>query len=238
VRIDVAFTPAELRGADLRRTVVVIDVLRATTTMVHALASGARSVLPAGGVEEAARKADQIGRDAVVLCGERDCEPIRGFQLGNSPLEFTTERVAGKTLVMTTTNGTVALLAAAGADRCYIGALVNVSAVARRLAQEGGDALLLCAGRQGAFALEDALCAGLIVRGVREESGPVSGNDGMYAAARLSARRPTPALLARTAAGRRLREIGRRDDIAFCARQDLYEGVPVFDEHRIRMQDL
>jgi 2-phosphosulfolactate phosphatase len=235
VRLDVAFTPAEVRGADLRRVVVIVDVLRSTTTITHALVSGARSVLPVGSVEEAARKADQLGRDAVLLCGERDCEPIRGFQLGNSPLEFGPERVAGKTLVMTTTNGTVALLAAAAATRCYIGALVNAGAVAQRLIMDGADALVLCAGREGAFALEDALCAGRIARRVRAGVAALAGNDAMRAAARLAARAPTASLLARTAAGRRLREIGRQDDIAFCAQEDLYSQVPVFDEHRIHL---
>lgn len=235
MRLDVAFTTAEARGAELRRTVVVVDVLRATTTMIHALVNGARSVLPAASVEEAARRADQIGRDAVVLCGERGCEPIRGFQLGNSPLEFTPEQVGGKTLVMTTTNGTVALLAAAGATRCYVGALVNVGAVADRLVEEGADALILCAGREGAFALEDALCAGRIARRVRERVAALRGNDAMHAAARLAARPASVARLFRTAAGHRLRELGRQEDVRFCAQEDLHAVVPVFDEHRIRL---
>jgi 2-phosphosulfolactate phosphatase len=92
----VALTPAEVKGAVGRRAVVVIDVLRATSTMVEALVNGARSILPVGGVDEAVRKADELGRDAVLLCGERDAEPIRGFQFGNSPVEFTAERVAGR----------------------------------------------------------------------------------------------------------------------------------------------
>jgi 2-phosphosulfolactate phosphatase len=235
VRLEVAFTPAEVRASELKRTVVVIDVLRATTTITHALVNGAKSVLPFGSVADAASRADQIGRDAVVLCGERDCEPIRGFDLGNSPLEFTAERVGGKTLVMTTTNGTGALLAAAPAARCYIGALVNASAVVSRLVADGEDALILCAGRQGAFALEDAICAGLIVRGVREQIGRVAGNDAAHAAVRLSRKRPGAAALARTAAGRRLHEIDRSDDIEFSAQFDLYDVVPVYEEHRIRL---
>jgi 2-phosphosulfolactate phosphatase len=235
VRLDIAFTPAELRGAVSGRTVVVIDVLRATSTITHALVNGARSVLPVGSVEDAARMAEQLGRDAVVLCGERDTQPIRGFHLGNSPLEFTAEQVAGKTLVMTTTNGTVALLAAAGAARCYIGALLNVTAVADRLVTEGSDALLLCAGRDGAFALEDAWCAGRIARQVGARIGRVSGNDATTAAVRFARRPASVHALARTAAARRLRELGRNEDVVFCTVEDRYNAVPVFEAHRIRL---
>jgi 2-phosphosulfolactate phosphatase len=235
VRVDVAFTPAELRGGYSGRIVVVIDVLRATSTITHALVNGARSVLPVASVEDAARMAEQIGRDAVVLCGERDTQPIRGFDLGNAPAEFTPDRVAGKTLVMTTTNGTTALLAAAGAARCYVGSLLNLGAVADRLAEAASDALLLCAGREGAFAMEDALCAGRIVRRVRERVERLSANDAAVAAVRLAARPVTAAVLARTVAGRRLAELGRGEDVAFCAVENHYEAVPEYDEHRIRL---
>ena len=236
MRLDVAFTPAEARTAGAGgRTVVVIDVLRATSTIIHALVNGARSVIPIAGVEEAARKAEQLGRDAVLLCGERDAEPIRGFHLGNSPLEFTGERVAGQTLLMTTTNGTAALLAAAGADAIYVAALLNVSAVAQRILTEKADTLLLCAGREGAFAAEDAACAGRIARLVRRALPRLQGNDAMRAATTLASRAVTPTMLAATAAGRRLRDIGRRDDLAFCAQEDLHNVVPVFDGHRIQL---
>lgn len=235
MRVDVAFTPAEVKGAVGRRSVVVIDVLRATSSMVEALVNGARSILPVAGVEEAVRKADELGRDGVLLCGERDAQPISGFHLGNSPAEFTREAVAGRTLVMTTTNGTSGVLAGAAGSACLMGSLLNARAVAQRLFQLDGDALLLCSGREGRFALEDALCAGRIARYVRELAGKVTGNDALSATLRLARSTPSVQTLARTAAGRRLDEIGRRDDIAFCAQENRYDAVPVLDEHRIRL---
>lgn len=235
MRVDVALTPGEVKGALGRRAVVVIDVLRATSSMVEALVNGARSILPVAGVDEAVRKADEIGRDAVLLCGERDAEPIHGFHLGNSPAEFTRERVAGKTLVMTTTNGTNALFIGAGGSSCFAGSLLNARAVAQRLVDVGADALLLCSGREGAFALEDALCAGRIARYLRVLAGRLHGNDGLSAALRLSRAAPSVRTLARTAAGRRLDEIGRRDDIVFCAQENRYDAVPVLDAHRISL---
>jgi 2-phosphosulfolactate phosphatase len=143
--------------------------------------------------------------------------------------------VAGKTLIMTTTNGTGALLATGGAAATWVGALLNVSAIARRLAEEQADALLLCAGREGGFALEDAVCAGRIARLVRRQTGDVRGNDALRAAVRLGRNAPTPLALARTSAGRRLRQLGRREDIRFCAREDLHDAVPALDEHRLRL---
>jgi 2-phosphosulfolactate phosphatase len=235
VRLDVAFTPAEVKVSVGRRVVVVIDVLRATSTMVEALVNGARSILPVAGVDEAVRMAEELGRDSVLLCGERDAEPIRGFHLGNSPLEFTRDKVAGKTLVMTTTNGTNALLIGGAGTACFAGSLLNARAVAQRLVERAEDALLLCAGREAGFALEDAVCAGRIARQVRELGSAVTGNDALSAALRLSRAAPSVRTLLRTAAGRRLDEIGRRDDIAFCAQENRYDAVPVLDEHRIRL---
>jgi 2-phosphosulfolactate phosphatase len=235
VRLDTAFTPAEARGLVAGRTVVVIDVLRATSTIVEALVNGARSVIPVGGVDEAARKVEHLGRDAVLLCGERDALPIKGFHLGNSPLEFTREAIGGRTLLMTTTNGTVALIAAAGASAIYTGALLNVAAVAERIITENNDTLLLCAGREGAFAAEDAMCAGRIARLVRARVRRLQGNDAMRAASRLARRPVTPRMLGETTAGTRLREIGRNDDLVFCALEDMHNVVPVFDGHRIQL---
>ncbi|MBR9990813.1 MAG: 2-phosphosulfolactate phosphatase [Gemmatimonadetes bacterium] len=235
MRIDVAFTPAEVKGAVGRRAVVVIDVLRATSSMVEALVNGARSILPAAGVDEAVRKADELGRDSVLLCGERDAEPIRGFHLGNSPAAFTSAVVADRTLIMTTTNGTNAVLAGSAGSACLIGSLLNARAVAQRITELDDDVLLLCAGREGRFALEDALCAGRIARYVREFGSTATGNDALTATLRLSRTAPTGQTLARTAAGRRLDEIGRRDDIAYCAQENRHDAVPFLDEHRIRL---
>jgi 2-phosphosulfolactate phosphatase len=238
VRVDVAFTPAELpKGGAAGRTVVVLDVLRATSSIVQALVNGARRIIPVATVEEAVRRAEELGRDAVLLCGERDCQRIRGFDLGNSPEEFTPEKVAGSTLIMTTTNGTPALLAAAGSAQTLVGSLLNARAVAERIAGAGRDALILCAGREGRFASEDAIGAALILRRLRVLQRRFRTDDAGRAALRLLGRRETTAagVLWRCAAGRRLREVGLGEDVHFCARVDLHAAVPVFLEQRIEL---
>src|SRR5690606_19366866 len=149
VKIEVAFTPAELAGIDLGdRVVVVLDVLRATSTIVEALANGARAVSPVSTVDEAVRLAEALGREGVLLAGERRSLRIDGFDMGNSPLEFTRERVSGKQIVLTTTNGTVAILASATARRVLIASYLNLGAVAEELVHDGGPASIVCSGRE------------------------------------------------------------------------------------------
>lgn len=239
MRIDVYFTPGELTGAELPDRVVVLDVLRATSTIVEALANGARAVVPVATADDAGRIAQGIGRDSVVLCGERKGLPIEGFDLGNSPLEFGADAVADLTLVMTTTNGTRAFLAVGGAQgEVLAGSFLNLGAVVSRLAAADAPTALLCAGREGRFALEDALCAGAIVRGLEEAGTRVEGNDGAIAAGSLAARHLSKLekALAATAAGRRLAEIGRAEDVVFCATVDRTDVVPRFRDRKITLE--
>lgn len=152
-------------GATAGGIAVVIDVLRASTTMITALAHGAASVLPVADVDEARRLAGELGQRAL-LGGERGGLRIPGFDLGNSPREYTAERVVGQAVVITTTNGTAALHACSDAREIVVGAMVNRTAVAetvRRLAGDRGVVHLVCAGTDGVVSAEDVLAAGAIL---------------------------------------------------------------------------
>lgn len=235
MKLDVAFSPSEIEGARLNgRSVVVIDVLRATSTIVEALHNGARAVIPADTVERAVRAAAELGED-VILCGERGGLPIDGFDLGNSPTEFERDVVAGQTLVMTTTNGTRALLVAASADECMVGSLLNAEAVASE-AVDRDDVLLLCAGRDGRLALEDTVCAGLIGRRLTERIS-IEPTDGARAAIVLAGRfgESPEGFLRYTAAAGSLRSAGLMDDVDFCGMLDRYDGVPKLQDLRITL---
>lgn len=239
MRVEVAFTASERSSpATDSRTAVVLDVLRATSTIVEALVNGARRVIPVATVEDAVTRKNELGRDHALLCGERGGQRINGFDLGNSPLEFTPEAVADQTLVMSTTNGTPALLAAAGAGVCLIAALLNVEAVARRVVERGEDVLIVCAGREGRFAIEDAVCAGVLVQRIRAVGKiPLRLDDAGRAAITLAGRShgDVATILQRSAAGRALRRIGHGEDIAFCSQVDRHDVVPVFEQHRIEL---
>ena len=160
----VHFLPDAVEAIDVRgSTAVVIDLLRATTTICYALAAGAREVRPCLEVEDARRLAASFGRGACLLGGERGGVRIDGFDCGNSPAEYTSDRVAGKTLVFTTTNGTRAIAACGSAERMLLAALVNLSAVGREIRRERGPLDIVCAGTNGSPTREDVLAAGAIV---------------------------------------------------------------------------
>jgi 2-phosphosulfolactate phosphatase len=148
--------PGALRGG----TAIVIDVLRATTVMVHALAAGCEAIMPCLEIEQARALAESLGRDRTILAGERRGEPIEGFDLGNSPRAFTPEVCAGKKLVMTTTNGTKAILACLEADRVLVAGFVNRTATIRAALATGQPIHFVCSGTDGEVSLEDSLLAG------------------------------------------------------------------------------
>lgn len=240
MRIDVLWTPAEREGVAVQdRTVVVVDVLRAASTIATAVHNGARAVVPADSTEEAIRIATSLGRDDVLLCGERQGMRVEGFDLGNSPSEFEPEAVRERTIVLTTTNGTRALADLGAARAVYVAALVNLSAVAQQLRDESNDTLVICAGRDGRVSVDDALCAGMLVdacasggKGAKET---LDLGDGALAATGLvEAYAPVDAkFLMKTAAGRSLRSIGQGDDIETCARLDSVLVVPVLRDRKI-----
>jgi 2-phosphosulfolactate phosphatase len=239
MKLDVLLGPGELSPTEIaERTVVVLDVLRASTSIVEALAAGARTLYPVATIEEAIRLANTLGREEVLLAGERKALPIEGFDLGNSPAEFTRKRVAGKTIVMSTTNGTIALAAAGAGSRVVVGAWTNFRTVVEELVRSEASPVFLCAGRDRAFGLEDAVCAGQMAARVMKAL-PESGwelNDGAVAAIALAERFPDPAaLFPTTAAGRAIVEAGLGADLAFCARRDIRKVLPVLQDRQITL---
>jgi 2-phosphosulfolactate phosphatase len=238
MKIDVYFTPLGLVAGDLGgRGVVVIDVLRATTTVVTALANGAKAVIPAATSEEAVRLASNLEKDGVLLAGERKSVRIEGFALGNSPREMTPEAVAGKTIVLATTNGTPALVAAQGGDPVLVGAAVNFRALAERargLLGERGDLVIICAGREEQFAIEDAYTAGRLVKGAKKGIRKVELNDAARAAVALTDQFANwEEALANSEAARQLADVDLGDDVAFAAKADRFGVVPMYADRRI-----
>jgi 2-phosphosulfolactate phosphatase len=234
-RIEIVFTPGELGESSVKgKAIVVVDVLRSATTIARALASGAELVIPLASMEDVTRLASTLERKLVVLCGERDGVRIEGYHLGNSPAEYTAKAVKGKTLLLTTTNGTQAVEACEGAREIVLAALVNLKTVIQRLAA-GDDWLIVCSGERGRFALEDALCAGAIVAGLRESRPDLAVNDAGKSAEFLyrSAGGDLPRIVAGTETGLRLQGLGFEEDVAFASRIDSIPVLPVVKDGRI-----
>jgi 2-phosphosulfolactate phosphatase len=236
--IEVLFTPAEFRvlgRRDLSRSFcVVFDILRATSTIVTALAHGAKAVIPVEEISEALALCKQ--NPGFLLAGERDGLRISGaltggveFDLGNSPREFTPDRVAGKTIVSTTTNGTRALRACAGAKRVLAASFLDLAATAGFLVHESpAHVLLVCAGTGEDTALEDVLGAGaLCALLARQLSGCHSHDSAEIALAAFErAQNNLSAAVRQSRNARRLLGIRElRDDVEFCLRRDCFPVV-------------
>jgi 2-phosphosulfolactate phosphatase len=217
VRCHVAFTPAEAASAPLG---IVVDLMRATSTIAQALAAGYERVLCCAEIDEARSLRAELG-DQAITGGERTAQRIAGFDAGASPREFLEPRA--ETLILSTTNGTRAIVAASrSCERVVLGSLLNLEAVAALARQRGEDTLVLCAGFKDSFAIDDAYCAGRIVQCLGAER-----TDAAIAAEVIAERFPEPidGINARTYG-----PSGLEEDIAWCARVSVLEIVPRFSQ--------
>jgi 2-phosphosulfolactate phosphatase len=235
--------PSTLRGG----VAVVVDVLRATTVMVHALAAECDAVIPCGEIDEARAVAASLPPGTALLAGERHGLPIDGFDLGNSPGEMTPDVCRAKTIVITTTNGTRAVRASLEADRVYIAAFANLRATSAELSVQfykkdhGRPVHIICAGTEGHVSLEDSLLAGALASGISGHCSDVAltpglaqlfGNDEALMVVsqwleveRYLQKRPLWKLLRLGRGGRNVERIGRGIDIVDCASADRFELV-------------
>ena len=209
---------------------VVVDVLRATTVMVHALAAGCTAIRPCREVEEARRVAAGLPPGSALLGGERHGLPIAGFDLGNSPASYTPEACRDKTLVMTTTNGTRAVLASLEAERIFVAGFVNLRATVTLLRSERRHIHLICAGTDGRISLEDAMLAGLLAAQLPGERVHLSNDEALIVESacqdmggELVDGDPLVQFLAQGRGGCRLRELGLDADIRDAARIDRFD---------------
>ncbi len=240
--VRVFLLPRHVESACLPGSVtVVLDVLRASTTILTALSHGAAGVLPCADVQTAAsRAASSPGR--VLTGGERQGVKIPGFDLDNSPAAYTGDRVAGKSIAFTTTNGTAALLACRGADRILVASLVNRSAAADELARDGRPVRLICAGTDGVPTSEDVLAAGAIIAALEERVGPSPVPDDLAVMAKdfwtVHSASPADLLAAlrQSQGGRNLVSLGLEADIRRAAEVDSLDLVAEYFPHAGRIE--
>ena len=240
MNLDVVLLPKQLEPHHLDgRTVVVFDVLRATTTVAAALAAGVGEIRVFGSLAEAARAA-AAHEGARILCGEENCLPPAGFDLGNSPGAFRREMHAGRTAYMSTTNGTRAIVAARAAANVFAGAIVNASAVARAAAAADADVTLLCAGTGGAVAMEDVIGAGAVMAALGRNSPISPESDTALIARRLyeAASQDLRAALTESLGGRNVIAAGLLEDIAFAARLDALDVVGFVEQQTLSVKAL
>lgn len=233
---DVFLISANLADEDLReRTVVIIDVLRASSTITTALQNGARDVVAVADMAEASRIASYMDPSTFLLGGERHADKIEGYHLGNSPLEYTREVVEGRTVLFSTTNGTNAITRTAAAKTLVVGCFLNARRVAGFVEERGLDVLLVCAGSHDRVALEDVLCAGLLLDLLWEGTPPGHASD----TARIAFsqyhhnRDALDAAILQTTHAQRLQAKGYGADIDYCLQIDAVPALPLYRENRL-----
>jgi len=240
MKVEIFFTPHEVSEEHLKDHIaVVVDVLRSSTTLCAALAAGAKEIIPAESVSAAIQLASNLSRDAILLCGEREGRLVEGFNLGNSPLEYTPKLVKGKTLVFGSTNGSPAMVRTRSARRTLISGFVNLSSVVDSLAGAEEPVDIICAGKLGQFAMEDAVCAGYILSELRQRrAGNLEFGDGAAAALLLFAhyKDSLTELVANSQHGRYLASIGMQADLPICADVNRIPVLPVYQDDKIRAQ--
>ena len=226
-KIQVCLSPALLPFYDLNNTIaVVIDIFRASSSMCYGLANGARAIIP---VEEIDECLSYQGK-GYLLAAERDGEVVEGFDFGNSPFSYTREKVEGRTIVLTTTNGTRAIQQCTRAEAVVIGSFLNISALSNWLKNQNRHLLLVCAGWKNHVSLEDTVFAGALVN--RLVGSGVELDDAAYAAQNtyLSARGNLAAFLANASHSKRMHHLNIKQDIAFCLQSDKVSAIPILKD--------
>ena len=237
MKINVIPTAQQAQGIDFSgQTAVVIDVLRATTVITTALDNGAREVIPVKTIEEA--QSLYATCDNALRCGERNAVKIEGFDLGNSPLEYKKKVVEGKTLILTTTNGTNAINNIIGADEVVLACFRNAEAMANHLVglshRGSRDIIIVCAGTEGRFSLDDGLCAGMLIELLKQKTEVETDDLGLLLNRFYNESKGNLfGALSECYHLKRLFMLGFYDDIKFCLETHCTETVPILKDGKI-----
>ncbi|MDO8994784.1 2-phosphosulfolactate phosphatase [Daejeonella sp.] len=228
--LEVCLTPALLHLHDFTHSiVVVIDIFRATSSICYGIENGAESIIPVATIEAC----ESYRHSEYLLAAERNGEVVDGFDFGNSPFSYTEDKVSGKTIVLTTTNGTHAINMSRGAHKIVIGSFLNLSALCDWLKTQPNDVLLLCSGWKDKVNLEDTLFAGGVVHYLREENYALDdagiASEDLY----IMAKDDLNTYLKKTSHSERLKKLGIEEDIKFCLNLNITKGIPVLDGERL-----
>lgn len=231
MKLNVLFSPGNIDELYFTgKTTVVIDVLRASTTIVEALKNGAKDVIPVAQVEFAVKISGGMFGGQTLLCGERNTKKIEGFSLGNSPLEYKKEIVKGKSIVFYSTNGTKAIVKAKFSENLFVCALSNMSAVAKHLLKLGNDCAVLCAGNNNLFSIEDSVCAGALIQEIIKLQKEVTLSDSARGALALNSSfgKNKLNILTESEHGKILAKNGFLKDLEFCSAESSTNIVPYY----------
>ena len=239
MKVKVHFSHSTVDEFSMREVnVCVIDVFRSSTTIATALKNGAREIIPIGTIANAVKVSGSLMGEFVVRGGERNGKKIDGFNLGNSPLEYTEEAVKGKAIIYCTTNGTVAITKSRYAKKLIIGGFVNISAVVSFINSTKEDWDLVCAGRDNHFSFEDTVCAGMIIKLLQDENKtPIELNDSAIASLQLykANSKKISSFGIETDHGKYLVNLNFEEDLKICTTVDLVPVLPLYSDNVIKL---
>ncbi|HTK81305.1 MAG TPA: 2-phosphosulfolactate phosphatase [Bacteroidota bacterium] len=238
IHAEVYFTPAQIDEMMLKdKNVVVIDVLRASTTVITALHHGAKEVIPVNTIESVVKISSSLFGDVTLRAGERNGKMIEGFNLGNSPLEYTEDVVKGKSIILLTTNGSSAMVKGRYAKNLAVAGFANLSTVVSFLHEMNSDFIIICSGKENRFCIEDAVCAGRILNALTEKHNSDLATDDTAEAAMVldkNVGRNILKMLRSSGHGTYLSQIGFADDLKACAATDTMAILPLLSNNIIR----
>ena len=219
------------------KTTVVVDVLRATSTIVTALYNGAKEVIPVDSTEFALKVSSSTFSGQTLTGGERNTKKIDGFHFGNSPLEYNPDNIKGKSIILFTTNGTKAIVKAKFSKNLYICSFLNLTSVSRLLASQESDIEIVCSGGSGYFCMEDTVCAGLLISEILKVNPDIELTDSARAGLLLAKSYESDLykMLSECDHGKLLNDNGYQEDIKFCSNLNVYDVVPVFSANTIKI---
>ncbi|MCP4725225.1 MAG: 2-phosphosulfolactate phosphatase [bacterium] len=237
MKVNVYFTPAEINENNLRGSIsVVIDVLRSSSSIIQALNNGCREIIPVETIERAISLRSNLFDTNVLLCGEKEGIKVAGFDLGNSPSDYTPENISGKTLIFTSTNAAATIVKARNSKKTYICGFQNLTRIVEQILTDALPVNFICAGFHDHFALEDTICAGMAVGLLKKESPrEIELSDSAKAASSIAGLHTDDLKnsVRYSEHGRRLNELGFKKDIDFCIEIDIIPVLPLYSEGKI-----
>ncbi|SFU60827.1 2-phosphosulfolactate phosphatase [Clostridium sp. DSM 8431] len=235
MNIDVIISADYIREDIIKdKIVVVIDMLRATSVITAAIKNGCKEVIPTLTVEEAFKKQDELGKENCILGGERKAIKVHGFDFSNSPLEYTEERIKGKSIVLSTTNGTRTLTSCLSAGKIYVGSVLNATAVAQKLVEENRDVVIVNSGTNGQFSMDDYICTGFIIKEVTNLTNKIYLSD--IAKAAMKAYEGNPDITSYIKDARHygvMLNLKLEEDLGYCVQKNITNVVPKYIDGHI-----
>ena len=229
-KLEICLTPALLHLYDFSESiVVVIDIFRATSSICYGIDNGAEAIIPVASIEAC----QSYEASDFLLAAERNGEVVEGFDFGNSPFSYTREKVEGKTVVLTTTNGTHAINLSRGASKIVIGSFLNMSALCKWLTSQPNDILLVCSGWKDKINLEDTLFAGGVVHCMKSDAYELDDSSIAAEDLYIMAQSDLEGYLKKTSHSERLKKLGIEEDIAFCLKVDIATSIPILEGERL-----